>query len=77
MYPLPTCVKAWIDDVVVDEPPAVEASANRSAGRPSKRPPARRQGGRPHVAAAADAANRLYVRMGFVSNTNVYRFEFE
>ena len=79
MDPLPTCVKAWIDDVVVDETArgrGVGESLNRAALEEARRRGAKEVDltSRPQ----RDAANRLYVRMGFVQrNTNVYRFEFE
>lgn len=77
MYPLPTCVKAWIDDVVVDESArghGVGEALNRAALEEARRRGAKEVDltSRPQ----REAANRLYARMGFVQrNTNVYRFE--
>ncbi len=77
MYPLPTCVKAWIDDVVVDE-----AARGRGVGESlnlAALEEARRRGAKEVDLTSRpqrEAANRLYVRMGFVQrNTNVYRYE--
>jgi ribosomal protein S18 acetylase RimI-like enzyme len=77
MYPLPTCVKAWIDDVVVDESArgrGVGESLNRAALEEARRRGAKEVDltSRPQ----RDAANRLYVRLGFAQrDTNVYRYE--
>jgi ribosomal protein S18 acetylase RimI-like enzyme len=76
IYPLPTQLKAWIDDVVVD----ADASG-RGVGTALSRAAldeARRRGAsqvdltsRPK----REAANRLYQRLGFVArDTNVYRY---
>ena len=77
MYPLPTCVKAWIDDVVVDEAArgrGVGESLNRAALEEARRRGAKEVDltSRPQ----REAANRLYVRLGFAQrDTNVYRYE--
>lgn len=77
MYPLPTCVKAWIDDVVVDETArghGVGEALNRAALEEARRRGAKEVDltSRPQ----REAANRLYVRLGFVQrDTNVYRIE--
>jgi ribosomal protein S18 acetylase RimI-like enzyme len=77
VFPIPTGVRAWIEDVVVDE-----AARGRGVGEALNREALR-------LAAAAgartvdltsrpsrEAANRLYRRIGFVPrDTNVYRFE--
>jgi ribosomal protein S18 acetylase RimI-like enzyme len=78
-YHLPTGLKAWIDDVVVDD--AARGSGIGAALNEAALAEARRRGAkevdltsRPSRA----AANRLYVRLGFVQRTtNVYRYTFE
>jgi ribosomal protein S18 acetylase RimI-like enzyme len=78
MYPLPTGLKAWIDDVVVDA-----AARGRGIGEALSRAAldeARRRGAKEVDLTSRpkrEAANRLYQRMGFVArDTNVYRFTF-
>lgn len=77
VFPIPTGVRAWIEDVVVDEGVrghGVGEELNRAALER-----ARSLGAitvdltsRP----SREAANRLYKRLGFVEReTNVYRFE--
>jgi ribosomal protein S18 acetylase RimI-like enzyme len=77
VFPIPTGVRAWIEDVVVDESArghGVGEALNRSA-----LDHARNLGAitveltsRP----SREAANRLYTRMGFVTReTNIYRYE--
>lgn len=77
VFPIPTGVRAWIEDVVVDEKArghGVGEALNRAALER-----ARSLGAitvdltsRP----SREAANRLYKRLGFVEReTNVYRFE--
>ena len=77
-YRIPTGVKAWIEDVVVDEAArghGIGESLNRAA-----LDEARRRGvkgvsltSRP----SREAANRLYQRIGFTAReTNVYRYDF-
>jgi len=79
VFRIPTGMRAWIEDVVVDESArgqGVGDTLNRSA-----LDIARREGcktvdltSRP----SREAANRLYQRLGFVArDTNVYRFELE
>jgi ribosomal protein S18 acetylase RimI-like enzyme len=76
-YRMPTGVKAWIEDVVVDE-----AGRGRGVGEALNRAAideARARGAknvnltsRP----SREAANRLYRRLGFVPyETNLYRFD--
>jgi ribosomal protein S18 acetylase RimI-like enzyme len=76
-YRMPTGVKAWIEDVVVDE-----AGRGRGVGEALNRAAideARARGAknvnltsRP----SREAANRLYQRLGFVPyETNLYRFD--
>lgn len=78
LYRIPTGVKAWIEDVVVDEAArghGIGESLNRAA-----LDEARRRGvkgvsltSRP----SREAANRLYQRIGFSAReTNVYRYDF-
>jgi ribosomal protein S18 acetylase RimI-like enzyme len=78
MYPLPTGLKAWIDDVVVDS-----ATRGRGVGEALSRAAldeARRRGAKEVDLTSRpkrEAANRLYQRMGFVArDTNVYRYTF-
>ncbi|MET0910005.1 MAG: GNAT family N-acetyltransferase [Ilumatobacteraceae bacterium] len=77
-YRIPTGLKAWIEDVVVDTAVrgrGVGASLNRAALDEARRRGAKDLSltSRP----AREAANRLYLRLGFVSReTNVYRYTF-
>src|SRR5439155_7527861 len=77
IFRIPTGMRAWIEDVVVDE-----SARGQGAGDALNRfalDLARREGcktvdltSRP----SREAANRLYQRLGFVAReTNVYRFE--
>jgi len=78
MYRIPTGVKAWIDDVVVDRDAArqgIGEALSRAALDEAKRRGAKEVDltSRP----SRDAANRLYARMGFEQRTtNVYRYTF-
>ncbi len=75
-YRIPTGVKAWIEDVVVDD-----AARGRGVGEALNRAAlaeAARRGAK-NVSltsrAKRDAANRLYARLGFERyETNVYRY---
>ena len=75
-YRIPTGLKAWIEDVVVDE-----SARGRGVGEALNSAAideARRRGAK-HISltsrAFRDTANRLYQRLGFVPyDTNVYRF---
>ena len=77
MFRIPTQVRAWIEDVVVDEAArgqgvgeALNEEAIRQAGAAGARSVDLTS--RP----SREAANRLYLRLGFeVRNTNVYRHE--
>ncbi len=75
-FRIPTGVRAWIEDVVVDESArghGVGEALNRAAIDEAKRRGAItvELTSRP----TREAANRLYQRMGFVArDTNVYRF---
>lgn len=78
LYRIPTGLKAWIEDVVVDEAArghGVGAALNLAALDEARRRSAKAVSltSRPSRA----AANRLYQRIGFsVRDTNVYRFDF-
>lgn len=75
-YRIPTALKAWIEDVVVDE-----AGRGRGVGEALNRAAiaeARARGAK-HVSLTSrpsrEAANRLYQRLGFDHyETNVYRY---
>jgi ribosomal protein S18 acetylase RimI-like enzyme len=77
-YRIPTGLKAWIEDVVVD----AEARGHGVGGALNRAALAEAEGrrakdvsltSRPH----REVANRLYVRLGFEPRTtNVYRFTF-
>ena len=77
VFRIPTGVRAWIEDVVVDEDArgqGVGAELNRAAIGLAGELGARTVDltSRP----SREAANRLYQRLGFVAReTNVYRFE--
>ena len=76
-YRIPTGLKAWIEDVVVDESArgrGVGEALNRAAIDEARRRHAK------HVSltsrASRDAANRLYQRLGFEPyETNMYRLK--
>ena len=76
VFRIPTGVRAWIEDVVVDESQrgrGVGAALSRDAVRRAAAAGARtvELTSRP----SRDAANRLYRRLGFVEReTNVYRY---
>jgi ribosomal protein S18 acetylase RimI-like enzyme len=76
VFPIPTGVRAWIEDVVVDE-----SARGRGVGEALSREAIRlatAKGARTvelTSRASREAANRLYQRIGFVRrDTNVYRF---
>jgi len=77
VFRIPTGVRAWIEDVVVDESArghGVGEALNRAALDDARRNGAKTVDltSRPSRA----AANRLYQRLGFVAReTNVYRYE--
>jgi ribosomal protein S18 acetylase RimI-like enzyme len=79
IFRIPTGVRAWIEDVVVDEAVrgrGVGAALNRYALDQAHRAGARTVDltSRP----SREAANRLYQRLGFVPReTNVYRYSFD
>ncbi len=77
LFPIPTGIRAWIEDVVVDESArgrGVGEALNRRALKIALNAGAQTVDltSRP----SRDAANRLYKRLGFVAReTNVYRYE--
>lgn len=79
MFRIPTGLRAWIEDVVVDESArgkGVGHTLNEAALELA------RQAGATTVDLTSrpsrEAANRLYQRLGFVQReTNVYRFSFD
>jgi len=77
IFSIPTAVRAWIEDVVVDSSArghGVGEALNNSAIAEAKRRGAKTVDltSRP----SREAANRLYKRIGFVNrDTNVYRFD--
>lgn len=79
LFPIPTGLRAWIEDVVVDEAArgrGVGAALNRAALERARAAGARSVDltSRP----SREAANRLYRRLGFVErDTNVYRYRWE
>ena len=78
-FRIPTGVRAWIEDVVVDETArghGVGESLNRAALDRARELGAKTVDltSRP----SREAANRLYQRIGFVArDTNVYRYDLE
>lgn len=77
LYRIPTGLKAWIEDVVVDESArghGVGEALNQAALDEARRHGAKSVSltSRP----SREAANRLYQRIGFSArDTNVYRYE--
>ena len=77
IFRIPTGIRAWIEDVVVDESArghGVGEALNKAALDEAKRRGAKTVDltSRP----SREAANRLYRRIGFVAReTNVYRYE--
>ncbi|MCB9373745.1 MAG: GNAT family N-acetyltransferase [Microthrixaceae bacterium] len=76
VFPIPTGIRAWIEDVVVDE-----AARGRGVGEALNRAAlerARAEGAKTVDLTSRptrEAANRLYRRLGFVPReTNIYRF---
>jgi ribosomal protein S18 acetylase RimI-like enzyme len=77
VFRIPTGLRAWIEDVVVDE-----AARGRGVGAALTRAAIAVAGDRGARTVdltsrpSREAANRLYQRLGFVEReTNVYRFE--
>ena len=79
MYRIPTGLKAWIEDVVVDE--SARGHGVGEALSQAALEEARRHGAKAVSLTSRpsrDAANRLYQRIGFVArDTNVYRYSLE
>ena len=79
LFRIPTAVRAWIEDVVVDE-----SARGRGVGEALNREALRLagEGGAKTVDLTSrpsrEAANRLYQRLGFKQrDTNIYRIELE
>jgi ribosomal protein S18 acetylase RimI-like enzyme len=79
VFPIPTGIRAWIEDVVVDE-----SARGRGVGEALNRAAlerARAQGARTvdlTSRPSREAANRLYRRLGFAPReTNIYRFDLD
>lgn len=79
IFPIPSGIRAWIEDVVVDE-----ADRGRGVGEALNRYAlelAREKGARTvdlTSRSSREAANRLYQRIGFrPRETNIYRIEIE
>ncbi len=78
LYRIPTGLKAWIEDVVVDDAArghGIGVALNEAALAEARRHGAKAVSltSRP----SREAANRLYQRIGFTAReTNVYRFDF-
>ncbi len=77
MFPIPTGIRAWIEDVVVDE-----AARGRGVGEALNRAALdRARAAGAHTVdltsrPSREAANRLYQRIGFQArDTNVYRYQ--
>jgi len=77
MYRIATGLKAWIEDVVVDE--AARGHGVGEALNLAALDEARRRGAKAVSLTSRpsrEAANRLYQRMGFIPrDTNVYRYD--
>jgi len=79
LFPVPTGLRAWIEDVVVDEGvrgQGIGAALNQEALKVAQDQGARTVDltSRP----SREVANRLYQRLGFKQReTNVYRYSFE
>ena len=77
-YRIPTGLKAWIEDVVVDD--AVRGRGVGAALNQAALAEARRRGAKDVSLTSRPsrtAANRLYLRLGFVAReTNTYRYTF-
>jgi ribosomal protein S18 acetylase RimI-like enzyme len=79
LFRIPTGMRAWIEDVVVDE--AVRGQGVGAALNHAALDRARAEGAKTVDLTSRptrEAANRLYKRLGFVQReTNVYRFSLE
>ena len=77
VFRIPTAVRAWIEDVVVDES-ARGSGVGEALSRAALAEAARRGAKTVELTSrpSREAANRLYKRIGFVRrDTNVYRYE--
>ena len=76
VFPIPTGIRAWIEDVVVDE--AARGKGVGEALNTFAMQRARERGAKTvdlTSRPSREAANRLYQRLGFVArDTNVYRY---
>ena len=79
VFPIPTGIRAWIEDVVVDE--AARGKGVGEALNTFALQRARERGAKTvdlTSRPSREAANRLYQRLGFVArDTNVYRYTLE
>jgi len=79
VFPIPTGLRAWIEDVVVDE--AARGKGVGEALTNAAIEESRRRGVRSidlTTRPSREAANRLYARLGFeLRETNVYRYRIE
>ena len=77
VFRIPTGVRAWIEDVIIDE--SVRGQGGGEALTRAALEVATEQGARTVELTSRptrQAANRLYLRMGFVTRqTNVYRYD--
>ena len=77
VFRIPTGIRAWIEDVVVDESMRGKGIGDRLTNAAIER--SRAEGARTvdlTSRPSRDAANRLYLRVGFQKReTNVYRYE--
>jgi ribosomal protein S18 acetylase RimI-like enzyme len=77
VFRIPTAVRAWIEDVVVDES-ARGSGVGEALSRAALAEAVRRGAKTVELTSrpSREAANRLYQRIGFVRrDTNVYRYE--
>jgi ribosomal protein S18 acetylase RimI-like enzyme len=77
VFRIPTAVRAWIEDVVVDES-ARGSGVGEALSRAALAEATRRGAKTVELTSrpSREAANRLYQRIGFVRrDTNVYRYE--
>jgi len=77
VFRIPTAVRAWIEDVVIDES-ARGSGVGEALSRAAMAEAARRGAKTVELTSrpSREAANRLYQRIGFVRrDTNVYRYE--
>lgn len=79
LFPIPTGIRAWVEDVVVDESwrgrgvgeALIQAALDRAGGAGARTVDLTSRPSR-------EAANRLYLRLGFsLRDTNVYRIDLQ